>query len=452
MASTAGLVPITRTFLAAFYAKHPFEPLSDDVATLKDRLTSLSDALDAKRTATEGESASLTSALALEPPHKLDENFWKNREQIEEILFLLDDNQHPPTLKAGESPAAQAVSAALAQWRTDLTAALAAVERFQASTSNRVSDMVFTYMPQDFRGTLLKVQKERSEARRQAEVAALVANGGSIKQKYALLWQQQMDRRHTLASLGAATGVYRTLVTYLVGVPQVLLDFVKTINEHDGPMEEQRLSYGPPLYALTALVNRLHIAVALWWATFDDAAEQSAELVGAVSAASAAYSKEITRYLSKLTEVFEASPFLISAEDAMSEEDKSKAEEFKELAIQFGQSAQVPVTVDAVGTLVAWEFNLTYGKDIGFSVDYTSDDGNKTHMVPYQKVEKNEGSFNAPATGSYIITWDNTYSLMTRKVIRYKVGAIPPVETQAEIEAEEALAHPEKQAEGDAAA
>jgi len=25
-------------------------------------------------------------------------------------------------------------------------------------------------------------------------VATLIANGGSIKQKYALLWQQQMDR------------------------------------------------------------------------------------------------------------------------------------------------------------------------------------------------------------------------------------------------------------------
>ena len=53
---------------------------------------------------------------------------------------------------------------------------------------------VFTYMPQDFRGTLLKQQKDRSERRRQLEVDTLVSSGGSIKQKYALLWQQQMDR------------------------------------------------------------------------------------------------------------------------------------------------------------------------------------------------------------------------------------------------------------------
>ncbi|CAI7743746.1 unnamed protein product [Closterium sp. NIES-54] len=176
----------------------------------------------------------------------------------------------------------------------------------------------------------------------------------------------------------------------------------------------------------------------------------------------------------------------------------SKLEEFKELNIAYGQSSQVCIamprhatpchamprhamprhatpshatpchaialTVDAVGTLVAWEFNLTYGKDIGFNVEYTAEDGTKTvgapspiltflptllqGMVPYQKVDKHEGSFNAPAVGSYTITWDNTYSLLTKKTVRYKVGAIPPVETEEELKAEEALSHPEKQ--GDA--
>jgi hypothetical protein len=53
---------------------------------------------------------------------------------------------------------------------------------------------VLTYMPQDFRCILFKQQRERSEKRRQAEVDALVAAGGSIHDKYALLWRQQMDR------------------------------------------------------------------------------------------------------------------------------------------------------------------------------------------------------------------------------------------------------------------
>lgn len=51
-----------------------------------------------------------------------------------------------------------------------------------------------TYMPQDFRGTLIKQQRERSERAKQAEVDAVVNSGGSIRDRYALLWRQQMDR------------------------------------------------------------------------------------------------------------------------------------------------------------------------------------------------------------------------------------------------------------------
>ncbi len=53
---------------------------------------------------------------------------------------------------------------------------------------------VMTYMPQDFRGTLIRQQRERSERNKQAEVDALVNSGGSIRARYALLWKQQMER------------------------------------------------------------------------------------------------------------------------------------------------------------------------------------------------------------------------------------------------------------------
>ena len=53
---------------------------------------------------------------------------------------------------------------------------------------------VMTYMPQDFRGTLIRQQRERSERNKQAEVDALVNSGGSIRDRYALLWKQQMER------------------------------------------------------------------------------------------------------------------------------------------------------------------------------------------------------------------------------------------------------------------
>jgi hypothetical protein len=40
---------------------------------------------------------------------------------------------------------------------------------------------------------------------------------------------------------------------YLGGIPQVLLDFAKEINAKLGPMEEQRLRYGPDLYIVATV-------------------------------------------------------------------------------------------------------------------------------------------------------------------------------------------------------
>lgn len=51
------------------------------------------------------------------------------------------------------------------------------------------------------------------------------------------------------------------MVKVLAGVPQVLLDFIKKINDKDGPMIEQRLAYGPRLYELTKLVNKVWLGL-----------------------------------------------------------------------------------------------------------------------------------------------------------------------------------------------
>lgn len=47
-----------------------------------------------------GESLLLEEA-SHQPPHKIDENMWKNRESIEEILYLLE-RSHWPTLVRGK--------------------------------------------------------------------------------------------------------------------------------------------------------------------------------------------------------------------------------------------------------------------------------------------------------------------------------------------------------------
>lgn len=39
--------------------------------------------------------AALIKELETSAPHKLDENLWRNREQIEEMLFLLSNKKWP---------------------------------------------------------------------------------------------------------------------------------------------------------------------------------------------------------------------------------------------------------------------------------------------------------------------------------------------------------------------
>eukprot|EP00850_Spirogloea_muscicola_P024099 SM000441S16123 [mRNA] locus=s441:16177:19803:- [translate_table: standard] len=421
MTSTAGLVPITRQFLAKFYDQHPFDPLPPDVARLHARLQPLLDSLDALRSKTPGDDQLVVSKLDVKAPHKIDENLWKNREQIEEIQYLCDKEHWPASLAREDAPDMRRITDVLEKLKPTLQDALKIVADYQSYTGEKVFSMVITYMPQDFRGTLIKTQRTRSELRRQAEVDALVASGGTIAQKYALLWNQQMDRRRTLASLGSATGVYRTLVKYLVGVPQVLLDFVRQINDHNGPMEEQRDRYGPPLYELTEFVTRLRIFLALWWAVFDEVSQNAVEYTQILEEGVTLYCAEFTRFTTTLRTIFENSPFLIPADDAAAVDD------FKETTILNGLKHEVLLTVECEGCMVAWDFKLTYGKDVGFSVEFEDAQGNKMGMLPYQRLEFHQGNFYAPGVGSYRLVWDNSYSYINKKTVRYKVDAIPPV-------------------------
>lgn len=54
MASTEGLVPITRAFLASYYDKHPFTPLSPDVSRLSSELRSMANDLLTQHPPTQG--------------------------------------------------------------------------------------------------------------------------------------------------------------------------------------------------------------------------------------------------------------------------------------------------------------------------------------------------------------------------------------------------------------
>lgn len=426
MASTVGLVPITRAYLAKFYDQYPYSKLCPDIASLSGSLKDQYTRMEAELLQLSGENG-VVEELEFLPPHKIDENFWKNREQIEEILDLIKEMNRPASPCRHESPTVNNLPAVLSDIISELSSVLKEIEEYQTRSSEKVFNMVMTYMPQDFRGSLIKQQRERSERRRQAELDMMLSSRGSIHDKYALLWKQQMDRRRQLAQLGSATGVYKTVVKYLVGVPQVLLDFVRQINDHHGPMEEQRERYGPPLYQLTTLSISIRIFLLLWWKSFDHHNACIDEYISLLERSVKAYALEFKHYLKFLGDVFSKSPFLISAEEARNAEGFQQVDDFQEIIIATGKTFELSLTVDCEGSLVAWDFQLTSGKDIGFSVEYVDESGTKVPMLPYQRYESNQGNFYSPFVGSYKIIWDNTYSMFYRKSLRYKVDAIPPV-------------------------
>ncbi|XP_050238716.1 uncharacterized protein LOC126688147 isoform X2 [Mercurialis annua] len=424
MASTEGLMPITRQFLASYYDKYPFQPLSDDISRLISEIASISSDF-IKDSPPSPDEKLVIEEVERDPLHKIDENMWKNREHMEEILFMLQNSRWPAPASTGED---SELGTVISKIRDSFQKSLKMLESFQATNSDRVFSTVMTYMPQDFRGTLIKQQKERSEKSKKAEVDALVNSGGSIRDRYAVLWRQQMDRRRQLALLGSATGVYKTLVKYLVGVPQVLLDFLRTINDDDGPMEEQRERYGPPLYSLTKMVLSIRLLLLLSLGRFE-ARQLKGPEVAILEQAVDVYSREFERFISFISEVFANSPFFISADAAGASEARSN-DEFKEISVPAGKTHEVSLAVDSINSYIAWDFSLIQGKinlDIGFSVEYMDPSGNKTLILPYRRYEADQGNFCTVMAGHYKLVWDNSYSAFFKKVVRYKVDCIPPV-------------------------
>ena len=125
---------------------------------------------------------------------------------------------------------------ALSGARAKVKAALGHLERYQQANTERVRGFIDRMMPSDFRSRLLKLQNERSEASRAAEVAALVARGGSIAERFELMRSHQALRRGRLIKIGEAEGVFKSLIKVVGGVPEPLLAFVKSLNDEHGPI------------------------------------------------------------------------------------------------------------------------------------------------------------------------------------------------------------------------
>ncbi|KAH9622163.1 hypothetical protein KSS87_017021 [Heliosperma pusillum] len=416
MASTEGLVPITRAYLSSYYDKYPLIPLSDDIAAISSQLRSLISDFCSQSTLTQDEKV-VVDEVDYEPPHKIDENMWKNRENIEEIIYLLDRSQWPATLQhqAVEDPE---IAAALDQLKDKFEKSFKTLQYFQTKNADFVFSTVMSYMPQDLRGTLIRQQKERSERNRQAEVDALVKSGCSIRDRYALLWRQQMDRRRQLASLGSATGVYKTLVKYLVGVPQVLLDFIHQINDDEGIEYECPLLQ--PELSRKVLSQQAH----------GRAKAATADQLNILKRAANLYTCEFERFIVFIGEVFANSPFFISADEVGAS--GSRNDEYKEITIPAGKTHEVVLSVDSVNSYIAWDFALEQSKmkmDVGFSVEYTDPSGQNILILPYRRCESDQVRdfllnlcwFSNLSDGFLLLT------IVEFRALYFKVDCIPPV-------------------------
>jgi hypothetical protein len=97
---------------------------------------------------------------------------------------------------------------------------------------------------------------------------------------------------------------------------------------------------------------------------------------------------------------------------------------FFEVNVHSGTVFEKFVTVE-IGATVSWEF-LTIGRDISFSVSKTDSNGSIVQtLLQLQKAQSQTvpvvGKIIVEEPGTYLLKWDNTYSLLTAKILSYKI-------------------------------
>lgn len=209
-----------------------------------------------------------------------------------------------------------------------LVETLSTIEAFQYNNNERVRKIVQDFLPKDFRATMVAHQHEKGEKARKAEVEKLLSKGGTIEDKYNLLWSHQMARREKLAALGNAKvgqalagrgvtrqGVWKAIIKMISGVPSVLLNFIKTINDENGPIEEMRLKFAPNLYVVRQVLNDIHIAIVLLLGANTLSGADTAEIAKLIADTAEEVKKETAAYLRFLADVMYSAPWFVTASD-----------------------------------------------------------------------------------------------------------------------------------------
>jgi len=117
-----------------------------------------------------------------------------------------------------------------------------------------------------------------------------------------------------------------------------------------------------------------------------------------------------------------------------------------ELVVHSGSAFELifPCNADTKGDIVRWEY-VTDEYDIGFGVQHALEDGlTREHnwvrkRVP-SHVQSQKGQISLDKDGVYIVRWDNTYSMFTKKILYYHLEVLTKeIQTQLSVEALESF-------------
>lgn len=155
----------------------------------------------------------------------------------------------------------------VARATSTLQTALDALESFQSRQRSQVNQYLDSLLPRNsIRARLFSAARSKSEKRNAAALDDLIRRGGSIRDKYRLLWQQQWVRRESIVSIAnvsASSGVMRFFVEYMAGVPPPVLDLARGLNSEDGPAAHVRTMFADALSSLKSVAARIRFLSAV---------------------------------------------------------------------------------------------------------------------------------------------------------------------------------------------
>lgn len=107
----------------------------------------------------------------------------------------------------------------------------------------------------------------------------------------------------------------------------------------------------------------------------------------------------------------------------------AESEDLQMGTVNKGGTLSVEKEVPMAGSALRWEFK-TEDYDIGFAVYRKQEDGSLVEVVPKQRVNSHlvpeDGQLMCTEPGTYVVTFDNTFSLFRPKKIAYTVSVLSP--------------------------